>query len=277
MNKSIERRINQIYNEVYKKVFNKKNLKALSNDSRIDIIYGLSKLESSNTYNEFAKKFAKELAKKGLANQRGVWRKYYEAARKSHYVALPLTYKEFEFKTLSIAIQHNFAMIKSIPQRMIEILNHKYTSTLIEEVAKGSIARGSFAKLLAKHGHKQAKLIARTEAAKLQTAITESRAMSIGSVAYTWISSKDRRTRPSHREMNGVIVFWRPTEQKPLLDNMRGNAGEFPNCRCDAQPIVDIDEITKSSYKVYDYNTNKIITMTKHKLIESLQKNELQK
>ena len=270
MNKSIERQINKIYNEVYKKVFNRNNTTMLANGSRLPAQQALVLLQSSEKYDKFAQEFAKELAKQGMRGKKGLWRKYYEAARKAHYVGLPATFTEFEYQTFSNAVRHNFNMIKSVPTRMMEILNHKYTSTLIEEVAKGNLSRGSFKKMLEKHGHKQAGVIARTETAKLQTAITRTRAENVGSVAYTWISSKDKRTRPSHRMMDKVIVFWRPDGEKPLLDNMRGDAGEFPNCRCDAQPIVDIDEITQSRYKVYDYTKEQIVSMSKKEVIDAI-------
>lgn len=275
MNKAVERQINQIYNEVYKKVFNKTNTTILANGSRLNIQQALAKLQGSDKYDEFATKFAQILAKKGLNQQKGLWRKYYNAAKAAHYVALPQTYREFEMQSYSNAVKHNFNMIKSIPNRMMEILNHKYTSALIEEVAKGTTSRGSFQKLLAKHGHKQAKLIARTETAKLQTAITQQRAIDVGAITYTWLSSNDRRTRPSHRAMNGVIVFWRPDLEKPLLDGMRGNAGEFPNCRCDAQPNVDINDFTKPMYKVYDYRKDKIVNMSRKLLIEAINNGHL--
>lgn len=275
LNKGIERQINQIYNSIYKKVFNKTRTNMLASGSRLDIEQALIDLKSHKKFQEFAEKFSKELAKKGLSGQRGIWKKYYEAAKKSRYVALPTTYNQFELEQLSKAVKHNFEMINSIPDRMMEVLNHKYTSTLMEEVAKGTLPRGSFRRELSKHGHKQAKVIARTETAKLQTAITENRAKSVGSVAYIWLSSKDKRTRPSHREMNGVVVFWREDLQQPLLDNMRGNAGCFPNCRCDAQPIVDINDLTQSNYKVYDYRNDKVINLTKKQLIQALNKGEL--
>ena len=35
------------------------------------------KLENSKKYKEFADKFAKELSKKGLSQQRGIWKKYF--------------------------------------------------------------------------------------------------------------------------------------------------------------------------------------------------------
>lgn len=274
-NLQVERQIKQIYNKVYNEVFNKTSTNKLMNGSRDNIEQNLIKLVSSEKYNEFAKKFSIELAKKGLTKERGVWRKYYEAAKKAHYIALPPTYKEFEFGILTKTIQHNFNMIKSIPTRMMEVLNHKYTSALIEEVAKGALPRGSFAKMLAKHGNNQAKLIARTEASKLQTEITRQRSIDVGAIAYEWISSNDKRTRPSHREMNHVIVFWRPEYQQPLRDNMRGDAGCFPNCRCDPQPIVDIEDLTNSRYRVYNYHNDKIEWRTKNEIKKAILNGEL--
>lgn len=275
MNTKIEREINKLYSQVYKKVFNKEATNSLMNGSSVTVSQRLQLLASSVEYNEFAKKFSIELAKQGLSNEKGLWRKYFEAAKQRHYIALPTTFKEYEMQTLSKAVKTNFEMITSIPSRMMEILEHKYTSTLIEEVAKGNLPRGSFRKLLQSHGAKQAKVIARTETAKLQTAITENRAKNLGSVAYIWRSSNDQRTRPSHKAMNDVVVFWRDQSQKPLLDNMRGNAGEFPNCRCTIRPILNEDDLTKTTYKVYNYNTDTIDTMYKNELLNAIEDGEI--
>ncbi len=270
MSKSVERMINRIYDLVFKKIYSKQRTSALSNGNHQPVVEAVSMLESSKQYNQFAAKFAVELAKKGLSQRRGIWRKYYEAAKKLHYVGLPSTFSAYEQQQMTLAITHNFTMIKSIPQHVLSISQHQYTSTLIEEVAKGAIPRGSFYRELASHGAKNARLIARTETAKLQTAIDENRATSLGSVAYFWLASNDKRTRPSHKAMNGVIVFWRPETQKPLLDKMRGNAGEFPNCRCATLPILDESDIEKTNYKVYDYRSDTIITMNKQDIIQAL-------
>lgn len=270
MNNVIERKIKKLYESIYKKIFTHSRLISLSKGMRSEIEKALILLSSSDAYTELAKKLSKDLAKKGLRSQQGIWRKYYNEAKKVHYVALPKTFTEYELNVLQKAVEHNFNMIKSIPTKMMEIMNKDYTQTLIEEVAKNKISRGSFEKQLASHGVKQAKLIARTETAKLQTAIAEDRARDLGSVAYIWRSSNDKRTRPSHKKMNNVIVFWRSDNEKPLLDGMRGNAGEFPNCRCDTQPIVDIDQLTKSTYQLYDYNSNSIVTKTKSEVIKYL-------
>lgn len=276
MNKATEREIEKIYNKVFNKIYSKGRLASLSKGLRIEILKAASSLSASKAYNEFAKKFAIELSKKGLTKERGLWRKYYRAAKKLGYIALHKTWVAFEAEQLSKAVHHNFTLIKSIPEYTLKILEHRYTSTLIEEVAKGKLSRGSFERELKSHGHKNAKLIARTESAKLQTAITENRAKDLGSTAYIWKSSNDKRTRPSHKQMNGVVVLWRESDlEKPLLDGMYGHAGEFPNCRCDPQPIFDETDLDKSRYNLYDYREHKIINVSKSELLDILKKGSI--
>lgn len=270
MSKSVEQQINAIYNELFKKVFTNTTLAALSRGDKKPVKKQVLKMQSSKQFDEFAIKFSKILTRKGLYGTKGVWRKFYEAAKASGNISLrpTMSYSEFEFSAMTSAIKQNFTMIKTIPSHFLEVLNHVYTSTLIEQVAKGSIGRLSFRKQLEKHGHKNAKLIARTETAKLQTTILEERATQLGSVAYIWRASNDKRTRKSHKDMDGVIVFWK--KPKPLLDGMVGHAGEFPNCRCSPQPIVDFDDLIMHTYKIYDYNKHKVVSILKKDLIESL-------
>lgn len=275
MNKAVERQINKIYQAIFKKIYTKQRMTALSNNDKASIKEAILNLDKSEQFQKFAKKFSKKLSQKGLAKEKGLWRKYYEAAKANNYVAIPDTYTKFQEQMLKKTIEHNFKMIKSIPQKVLELSKTDYTKQLISQVAKGSIGRGSFYKNLKEHGAKNAKVIARTETAKLQTAITENRSKDLGSVAYIWIATRDRRTRPSHKAMNDVVVFWRKNNEKPLLDGMRGNAGEFPNCRCDAQAIFDESDLTKSQYTVYDYRNNRKITMNKKTLIERIRQGHL--
>lgn len=273
--KAIERQIMKIYKAVFNKIFSKNRLTAAAKGEKSKIEVAAKRLEKSKDYIKFCEEFSKKLSKQGIRYHKGLWKKYYTAAKSSHYVAIPSTYKEFEEVIMSKAIEHNFRLIKSIPKYVIEVYRQKYTEALIEQVANGSIGRQSFIKQLQKHSHKNAGVIARTETAKLQTAIDEYRATSLGSIAYEWLSSKDKRTRQSHRAMNGVIVFWRKDDEKPLLDKMRGNAGEFPNCRCSPLPILDDDDLKKSYYNVYDYRYDKIITLSKSELKKALQNGKL--
>lgn len=86
----------------------------------------------------------------------------------------------------------------------------------------------------------RALLIARTETARANASINQSRAMAVGSGQYRWHNSGDGAVRPSHKTLNGArlqgkIFSW---DDPPRLDDgMRGHPGTFPNCRCFAEPI----------------------------------------
>jgi len=271
-NKAIEAEITKIYNAVWKKIFSERREKAALQGKANIIRSGILRLEKSEDFEKFAKEFAKKLAQKGLNKERGLWKKYFQAAKANNIVALPYTYSEFERKMMALAIEHNFKMIKSIPGHVLEVYKHEYTKVLLKQVANGEIGRNTFFKELKRHGHKNAKVIARTETAKLQTTITQNRASSLGSSAYIWQSSHDKRTRQSHRDMNGVIVFWtKVDEDKPLLDKMYGHAGEFPNCRCTPLPIFDETDLKVAMYNVYNYKKHKIEAKTKQQVIKLLE------
>lgn len=90
----------------------------------------------------------------------------------------------------------------------------------------------------------RATLIARTETARANAYINQSRAQSVGSHQYRWHNSGDAAVRDSHknykgRKLQGMIFSW---DKPPTLsDGMTGHPGTFPNCRCFAEPVF-IDE-----------------------------------
>lgn len=90
----------------------------------------------------------------------------------------------------------------------------------------------------------RAMLIARTEVARANAAINQSRAMAVGSGQYRWHNSGDEVVRHSHkfykgRRLQGMIFSW---DAPPTLDDgMTGHPGTFPNCRCFAEPVF-VDE-----------------------------------
>lgn len=268
--KVIEREIKKLYEVVKRKIFTKENLTlAIKDKSEIEKI--AKKLQNSKQYEEFCKKHAIKIGKKSLLNERNQWKLYYEKAKSLHKTKIPNTYTEFEKSIFKKAVIENFKMIKSIPEEVMKVYKQKDVDTLIKEVLEGKLPRGSFERQLNSHNSKKAKLIARTETSKLLTAIDEQRSKDLGAVCYEWISTHDKRTRKSHQKMNGVIVFWRPDNQKPELDKMQGNAGEFPNCRCSPGVIFDESDLTKESYDVYNYKTKKIEKMSKNKLLEAIE------
>lgn len=88
----------------------------------------------------------------------------------------------------------------------------------------------------------RAMLIARTETARANAMINQSRAQAVGSRQYRWHNSGDAAVRPSHmklkgKSLQGMIFLW---DNPPTLDDgMTGHPGTFPNCRCYAEPVFD--------------------------------------
>lgn len=118
----------------------------------------------------------------------------------------------------------------------------------VSELVTESMASGMRAEDLAKRiehvgevSKSRARVIAATEVSKAGTALTKARAEACGSEGYIWRTVRDGATRPSHRAMEGKFVRW---DDPPVLDNMRGHAGEFPNCRCYPEPVLKRDDGT---------------------------------
>lgn len=267
--KDVEKLIDRIYKKVFNEVFkNNKNLNINKAKSQ------LVEFSSSKKYEEFCNKFSKELAKKNIKWKKDTWKKLYKVAKKEGVISLKSTYTNYQKKVMEKAVKENFKMIKSIPEKIMKVLKEKSVNELINEVALGKSNRGTFKKFLEEKKVKNAELIARTETAKLQTIIQKERATKLGSVCYVWKTSNDRRVRESHKNMNNVIVFWRDEEnEKPHLDNMYGNAGEFPNCRCDCDSVVlPKIQLTSNSYKVYNYKTERLNRVSKKELLEMIEK-----
>lgn len=91
-------------------------------------------------------------------------------------------------------------------------------------------------------------LIARTETSKASTALTQARSEDLNLPAYIWMTSMDSRVRPSHRNMNGVIVFWNDAPSPEQLIGVKSTLGHYhsgncPNCRCSQHVILSLDDV----------------------------------
>lgn len=110
---------------------------------------------------------------------------------------------------------------------------------LAQEAAIGGERAAEVAKEIARTQEitlNRATLIARTEIAKANAAITQARSQFVGATHYIWETAEDGDVRQSHKQVQGkVFEFNNPPT---LSDGMRGNPGEFPNCRCFAIPVL---------------------------------------
>ena len=92
------------------------------------------------------------------------------------------------------------------------------------------------------------RLIARTETSRAETDLTRVRSERIGIDWAQWATSGDQRVRPSHRNLDKVLMSWNDPPQPEALIGEKsslghGFAGQFPNCRCVMLPVADLDEV----------------------------------
>jgi SPP1 gp7 family putative phage head morphogenesis protein len=125
-------------------------------------------------------------------------------------------------------------LIASLPRDAAERVHRLTTEAITKgtrasEIAKEIMASGDVSK-------SRAMLIARTEVSRTASALTIARAKYIGATHYTWETSNDSDVRLSHKDMKGKVIDF---DKPPTVDGMTGHAGEFPNCRCFINPILD--------------------------------------
>ncbi|MFR8056990.1 MAG: hypothetical protein ACLU45_01885 [Dialister invisus] len=99
-----------------------------------------------------------------------------------------------------------------------------------------------------------AKLIARTESSKAASALTRSRGAKRGA-QLVYLGNIGRFPCSFfHRHMDGVLVNWNDPPSPEALIDMKDygkyHAGEFPNCRCYAAPLIEYDDVSWP-HKVY--------------------------
>lgn len=146
-------------------------------------------------------------------------------------------------------VNSNAELISSLP---IEV--SKKVTALVQKLAAKGMRYEAISKLLVekklvkKLTQKRITLIARTETSKASTALTRARAEDLDLNWYVWRTSKDGRVRQSHAHMDRVLVSWSeaPAPEKLIgAKSKLGNyhAGDSPNCRCYAQPVLSLNDV----------------------------------
>lgn len=144
-------------------------------------------------------------------------------------------------------VRENAALISSVPLEAATRLTHEILTAQQNGARPKTVAKMAgrrFPELL----RSRVNLISRTETAKASTALTHARCERLAIEWYRWETSKDQRTRKSHKNMHGVIVPWSQTPSPEALVGEKStlgayNAGECPNCRCGVIPILTLDDI----------------------------------
>lgn len=213
------------------------------------IAESLHRLSEGNLLSEFARAMSRRMITQVRASNARSWK---EAAKESGkgqelYVALRTELQGPVGDRVRELLIENSKLIKSIPAELAEKAAHD-----IAEMQQKGIRAVDISKYLQQHLPKLARsriaLIARTETSKASTALTRARSEQLDIPAYEWSSVRDSRVRPGHRRMDGVLVFWDdpPDPEKLVGEKSTGSpyhAGNIYNCRCDALPLVSLDEV----------------------------------
>lgn len=141
----------------------------------------------------------------------------------------------------------NAELISSVPADIAKRISARAAELHQVGARPAAIAREirAWAPRLAKS---RIQLIARTEISGAETDLTRARSERIGIDWYQWQTSEDQRVRPSHRNMDGVLVAWNDPPAPEALIQEKSTLGHYhcgkcPNCRCAALPLADISEV----------------------------------
>lgn len=260
MKYSIWRQSRRIENEYLKTLYTlcdmfKKIAQSVGEDQAL-YMQRMNQFQNSYQYEKYIMSAVKRMVIPIADINAKTWR---EAARKSTrgrflYDLLMEELQQGKDILINDQLLENAALIKTLPNDIAE----KVVKDIADEALKGKRAR-SIEKIIRqetdKHSRASARLIARTEVAKTQSALTRVRAQSLDMQWYIWRTALDgNRVRPSHRLMEGVLVNWNdpPSPEALVGEKSVGNyhAGNIWNCRCFSEVLVDIDDV-KWPHKVY--------------------------
>ncbi len=277
MKYSIWRQSRRIENEYLKSLYTlcdmfKKIAQSVEGDQAL-YVQRMNQFQSSYQYQKYIMSAVKRMVTPIADINAKTWR---EAARKSTrgrflYDLLVEELQQGKDVLINDQLLENAALIQTLPNDVAE----KVVKDIAEEALKGRRAR-SIEQIIRqetdKHSRASARLIARTEVAKTQSALTRVRAQTLDLQWYVWRTALDgNRVRPSHRLMEGVLVNWNdpPSPEELVGEKSVGHyhAGNIWNCRCFSEVLVDIDDV-KWPHKVY--RNGQIQTMSKSEFMKLL-------
>lgn len=231
-----------------------------------EINSALQKIWTSKEFRSLAVNVARKFILQANTDEARTWREASKATMqgKEFYEALTRGMNQNVLNIINQKTLYNAELITKIPYD----LSRKITEYVTNETLKGRRAEDIQGDLQGKlHGYSASKIqtIARTEASKATTALTEARARDVGTNWYMWRTANDgNRVRDSHRHMHRVLINWDnpPAPEELIGEKSAGNyhAGEIYNCRCYPQPIISLNEVT---WPAKVYYGGRIITMSR--------------
>jgi SPP1 gp7 family putative phage head morphogenesis protein len=145
----------------------------------------------------------------------------------------------------------NVQLIKSIPKQYLD----KVEMIITQEGTKGRSGKSLIKQIQEVYPvtERRARVIARDQTSKLNGDITRQRQVAAGIRGYRWRTVGDNAVRETHKERNGKVYAWNPEDVGKKLEDGTvmldpeaddiGHPGEDYQCRCVAEPIIELDRI----------------------------------
>lgn len=167
-------------------------------------------------------------------------------------------------------VEENASYITSLPSDIASLATRMIARKEHEGERAATIANEN---LLRSVTRKKAMLLARTESAKANAALTQARAEDVGANWYVWQTARDgNRVRFSHRKMQGVLVNFSDPPSPEELAGLRGyghyQAGNIFNCRCYMEILLRFDQITWP-HRVYSAEAIRYTTLAQFRRINN--------
>lgn len=216
-----------------------------------EIIAVLQDMSTSPALAAFAEQIAHRMAIELYNENARTWRQAAGAIHPHMYRDLRRNLQGPIGVNVQHQIQENAHYITTMPQDIAEEVT-RYVARQAMAGRRPEAIEDEIQRLFPEHTRAKAKLIARTEVSKAQSAVVEQRARQYGVNWYVWRpvggSRGDGRTRLSHRHMAGVLVNWDDPPSPEKLVHLRSRLGTYhagccPNCRCYAEPVIDLDMV----------------------------------
>lgn len=216
----------------------------------------MKEFQESEQYGRYINSAVKRMVTPLDVSNQKTWREAAKKATKGTYLYRVLMdeLRQGSFRIIQNQMIENVSLIKTLPEDVSEKVVHDIAEASLKGMRAESIEK-LIINRTREHSRASARLIARTETAKTQSALTKSRCEQLDLRWYVWRTALDgNRVRKSHRLMEGVIVNWNnpPSPEELAGEKSVGNyhAGNIWNCRCYSEPLLEIDDV-KWPHKVY--------------------------
>ena len=166
-------------------------------------------------------------------------RRQQESIFRSVFGAIPKEISKEDYEKIKqIWVNQNIELIHSIDRRTLESIRYTLSENIIRAVDRKILVEELADSIMhmADVNEKRAALIACDQVGKLNSQLAQLEQMNQGVDSYIWVTMKDNRVRPAHKEREGKRFYW----NDPPSD---GHPGWSYRCRCSAAGCYDTDKI----------------------------------